>query len=89
MSLPKGNLPTRTVELSGGAVEIRGLTLKESQAAGKAGEGMIELAIMYATGESLDDVKLWLDEAPAGDAKKLADAIADLSGLTGAAQFQD
>lgn len=88
MSLPKGRLSTRTVELSGGPVEVRSLTIGQSRIVGKLdGEEMIAAAIVFACGVSKDEAHEWLETAPAGDAKKLMEAIQDVSGLTGAAQF--
>lgn len=88
--LPKGKMSTRTVELSGGPVEVRSLTIAQSRIAGKLdGEDSIAAAISFATGTDKSDVLAWLAEAPAGDAKKLLDAITDVSGLSGAAQFQE
>lgn len=88
--LPKGKMSTRTVELSGGAVEVHSLTIMQSRIAGKLdGEESIAAAISFATGTMKEDVLEWLAEAPAGDAKKLLDAITDVSGLSGAAQFQE
>jgi hypothetical protein len=89
MSLPKGKISTRTVELSGGTVEIHSLTIAQSRIAGKLdGNESIAAAISFATGTDKSDVMAWLDEAPAGDVKTLLDAITDVSGLSGAAQFQ-
>ena len=90
MSLPKGKLTTRTVVLSGGEVEVHSLTIGQSRIAGRLdGEESIIAAISFATGTPKDEVAEWLESAPAGDAKALMDAISDVSGLTGAAQFQD
>lgn len=88
--LPKGKISTRTVELSGGPVEVHSLTIMQSRIAGKLdGEESIAAAISFATGTPKEDVLAWLAEAPAGDAKALLDAITDVSGLSGAAQFQE
>lgn len=90
MSLPKGQIPTTKVELSGGDVEICGLNLSQSRLAGKLqNEARIIAAISYATGETRAEVKEWLETAPAGDATKLINAIMDVSGLTEGAQFQE
>lgn len=88
--LPKGKLSRVTVELSGGPVEVHSLTLAQSRIAGNLeGEARIVAAIVFATGFEKPDVEAWLEDAPAGDATKLINAIMDASGLTGAAQFQE
>lgn len=90
MSLPKGKISTRTVELSGGSVEIHGLTIGQSRIAGNmSGDDSIAAAVSFATGTPKDETLEWLAEAPAGDVKRLLDAIADVSGLTGAASFPE
>lgn len=88
--LPKGRLSKQTVELSGGTVEIHSLTLAQSRIAGELkGEARVVAAIAFATGIEKPDVEEWLAEAPAGDATKLLNAIADVSGLTEGAQFPE
>lgn len=89
MALPKGKLETRTVELSGGVVEVRSLTLAESKEIGSLDGDKVARAIAYATGEPEADVVEWLATAPAGDATKLMTAITEVSGLSEAAQFRD
>lgn len=87
--LPAGKISTATVELSGGPVEVRSLTLSQSRIAGNLnGEDRIIAAIVFATGNEKEDVAAWLADAPAGDATKLLNAITEVSGLTEAAQFQ-
>lgn len=87
--LPKGKLSTVKVELSGGPVEVHSLTLSQSRIAGNLeGEARIVAAIAFATGLDKADVAEWLADAPAGDATALINAIMDVSGLSGAAQFQ-
>lgn len=87
--LPKGRLDRRTVTLSGGDVEVHGLTIGQSQIAGKLdGEDSICAAISFATGNDKAEVVEWLKEAPAGDVTKLLNAITDVSGLSAGAQFQ-
>lgn len=90
MSLPKGVITTRKVELSGGEVEIRGLTMAQARIAGDLdGVERIVASIAFATGTDSPDVEAWLDEAPAGDATKLLNAITEVSGLAAeAAQFR-
>lgn len=87
--LPKGNLATRKVELSGGEVEVHGLSFGQSRIAGELeGVERIIAAVSFATGTPKEEVEAWLESAPAGDASKLLDAIMDLSGLVQAeAQF--
>jgi hypothetical protein len=88
VALPKGRLNTAKVELSGGEVEICGLNLAQSRAAGKLqNEARIIAAISYATGDTRAEVKEWLETAPAGDATKLLNAITEVSGLGEGAQF--
>lgn len=88
MALPAGKLRTVTVELSGGTVEVRSLTLNESTAVGELADGKVAQAIAYATGEELEAVNAWLSNAPAGDATKLMNAITEVSGLSEGAQFR-
>lgn len=89
MSLPKGRINTAKVTLSGGEVEIRGLTLEQSREAGAAGDSTerVVVAISHATDTPREEVAEWLETAPAGDATKLLNAITDLSGLSAEAQF--
>lgn len=87
--LPKGKIDNRTITLSGGDVQIRGLTLAESRLAGTlTGEESIATAISFATGEPKADVIEWMGSAPAGDVTTLLTAISEVSGLTKDAQFQ-
>lgn len=88
--LPKGRIDTIKVTLSGGEVEIHGLTLAQSRIAGNlGGEESIVAAISFATGEDKADVAAWLAEAPAGDVTKLLNAITQVSGLAEGAQFRE
>jgi hypothetical protein len=88
--LPKGKTSIRTVELSGGSVEIRSLTLTESRIAGeKEGEERVVASIAFAAGIHPDDVRAWLTDTPAGDVVKLLNAITSVSGLSGEAQFRE
>lgn len=87
--LPKGRIDTRKVELSGGEVEIHGLTIAQSRIAGTLdGEESIAAAITFATGTDKAEVVEWLATAPAGDVTKLLNAITDVSGLGPGAQFR-
>lgn len=88
--LPKSKIPTERVELSGGYVDIRGLTVAEYNAVGKLdGSAQNILAISYATGEEHDAVKSWYNAETtlAGDVDILCRAIMRLSATDGAAQF--
>lgn len=89
--LPKGKISTRTVELSGGTVEVHSLTVAQSRIASKIQDEMDSMvaAISFATGTPKQDVEAWVDEAPAGDARLLMEAIYEVSSLTGAAQFRE
>lgn len=88
MSLPKGKIDKRVVELSGGPQEVHGLTIGQSRIAGNLdGEDSIAAAISFATGTDKAEVVEWLAEAPAGDVTKLLNAITDVSGLSAGAQF--
>lgn len=90
MSLPKGKLTSRKVELSGGPVEVHSLTLAQSRIAGDLdGEERIIAAISFGTATPKDEVATWVAEAPAGDVAALLNAITDVSGLSEGAQFQD
>ena len=82
MSLPKGHLATRKVQLSGGEVEVRALTLTQSRIASDLdGVERIIASIVFATGTDKPEVEAWLDTAPAGDATALLNAIVEVSGL--------
>lgn len=82
MSLPKGRILTQKVELSGGEVEVRAMTLAQTRIAGEL-EGMdrIVAALVFATGTDKPEVEEWLETAPAGDTQTLLDAIRIVSGL--------
>lgn len=88
MALPKGRINTAKVELSGGEVEVRGLTIKQSNICGELeGTERIIAAIVFATATDKPEVEAWLEDAPAGDVTKLLDAIMRVSGLDEGAQF--
>lgn len=88
MSLPKGRINTAKVDLSGGEVEVHGLTLAQSRISGDLeGEERIVSAIVFATGTDKPEVIEWLKDAPVGDVNKLLDAIRIVSGLEQGAQF--
>jgi tryptophanyl-tRNA synthetase len=83
-------METEQVSLSGGVVEVRGLTVAQMEAVKKlAGANQNILAIAFATGFEHDDVKAWYhsDATSAADVGKLTDAIARVSGLDEGAQF--
>lgn len=89
MALPKGRIDSVKVGLSGGEVEVHGLTITQSRIAGNLdGTDSIAAAISFATGTDKPDVMEWLDTAPAGDVTKLLNAISAISGLTEGAQFR-
>lgn len=86
--LPAGRIATAKVQLSGGEVEIHGLTLAQSRIAGKLEDvERIVCAVHFATSTPKTEVEAWLDACPAGDATKLLNAIMDVSGLSEGAQF--
>jgi hypothetical protein len=88
--LPRGKIDTRTVTLSGGDVEVHGLTIEQSRIAGTLdGTDSIAAAISFATRNDKAEVLEWLGSAPAGDVTKLLNAITAVSGLSAEAQFQD
>lgn len=89
MSLPKGRLTSRKVELSGGEVEVHGLSFDQSRIAAELeGVDRIICALSFGTGTPKGDVEAWLADAPAGDAYKLLDVIMELSKMAVAeAQF--
>lgn len=90
MKLPRGKIDVRTVTLSGGDVEVHGLTIEQSRVAGNlSGTDSIAAAISFAIREDKAEVLEWLESAPAGDVAKLLNAITDVSGLSAEAQFQD
>lgn len=88
MALPKSNVSTEPVELSGGVVEIRGLSWEEVKSL--KGPGTNAMTIAWATGNELADAEAWLSDPAtiAGDVTKLIEAIMAASGLDEGAQFQ-
>lgn len=86
--LPFSSPATATVQLSGGEVAIRGLTIGQVRTCRKLqGDDADYLAISMATGVSREEVAAWFDQAPAGDFAKLIEAIWDASGLGEGAKF--
>jgi hypothetical protein len=80
--LPKCNLPTETVTLSGGEVVVTGLTVDQV----KVSKGRNDVAVSFACGVTQEEAKEWLGSVPAGDAAKLIEAIMRVSGLAEGAQ---
>ena len=90
MSLPASNVKarTRTVDLSGGAVEVHGLTLIQTRACRDANADEADvLCIAWGTDQPPAEVRAWLTEADPEDARKLLAAVMELSGLIEGAQF--
>lgn len=88
--LPMGKLGRATVALSGGEAEVHSMTLAQSRIAGNLdGDERIIAAISFGTATDKNDVRAWLETAPAGDVTKLLDAITEVSGLSGAATFPE
>lgn len=90
MSLPASAQITGKVELSGGWVEIRGLSIAEVRRL-SAMEGTADETdphwIAAATGTPLAEVQEWFPTALAGDVKRLLGAIWNCSGLDDGARF--
>lgn len=84
MALPPSKVSTGTVELSGGVVEIRGLTFNEARE--MRGERANAVAIAYATGCTEDEAQAWIDTALAGDFNELIEAVLKASRLDEGAQ---
>lgn len=86
--IPASVARTQRVDLSGGYVEVRGLSIAEHEhlQALKGGKQNIQ-AIAYATGEAYADIESWYDTATAEDVKLITDAIGELSGLDSGARF--
>lgn len=89
MSLPLSVVLTELVTLSGGTVEIRGLTIGEVRACRKLDpDPSDQLAISMATGLPLAEAKAWHEQALAGDLIHLIGRIFILSKMEDGAQFQ-
>ena len=89
MSLPKSIVPAESVQLTGGEVKIRGLSVAEMrhvQMIKDETEADV-VFIHYATGEDEADVRAWVGTALAGDLQTLVRAIAGLSKLGQDATF--
>ena len=87
--LPKGKHGSRTVELSGGPVEVHSLTVTQSHIAARLqDEERAVASISFACRVDKEAARSWLAEAPAGDGVKLLNAIAEVSGLVEGASFQ-
>lgn len=90
MSLPASNHggASSTVHLSGGPVTVRGLTIGEVRACKKLDPDPADhLAIMFATGVTLEEAKAWWDQALAGDLALLITEIFRVSGMDDGATF--
>lgn len=88
MALPKAPMPTDTVELSGGPVDIVGLKYGQIKLIQKMGAEASDIAaISWATGTDKAEVAEWLEAVPAGDVKILLAAISEISGLSEGARF--
>lgn len=87
---PKG-VPTETVQLSSGPVEVRGLTTGQAQQVGAMTDSLESnaLAISMATGTDKPEVVEFVAQSPAGDVKALLECITRLSGLDEGARFQE
>lgn len=91
MSLPKSAAVTGKVELSGGWVEVRGLSIAEVRRLYALEGGPQETDpewIAAATGNTVEEAREWISGALAGDVKRLLGAIWDCSGLGDEARFQ-
>lgn len=88
MSLPRSVTRTQRVDLSGGYVEVRGLSIAEHEhlQALKGAKQNIQ-AIAYATGEEYPAIESWYDTASAEDVKLITDVIGALSGMDDGATF--
>ena len=89
MSLPSSTPSTGKVELSGGTVEYRALTMIEGRKCRDARDEAEAdaLCISFATGVPLDEVKVWIETCSARDFRALIDAIMEDSSLSAAAKF--
>lgn len=87
MALPPVGYIRKTIELSGGPCEVRGLSYSEGQKV--KGEQAVAWSIACGTDTPVAEVKAWLNQAPAGDVQKLMEAITELSGFGEDAQFPD
>lgn len=91
--LPASQPPTLKVQLSGGTVEVHGLTIGQirqvRQVGNTAGADASDvLAIALATDQSVDEVQSWWDSGPlAGDVVRLLDGIQSASGMDAGAGF--
>lgn len=91
MALPRSAHVTGKVELSGGWVEVRGLTIDEVRSCMDV-EGKSESDIAWiaaATDQPVDEVRDWWATALAGDIKRLLGAIWETSGMGEDARFQN
>ncbi len=87
MALPPVGFEKEEVKLSGGVATVRGLSYAEGQKV--RGPDAVVHAISAATDTPFRDAKDWVGNAPAGDIKRLMEAINRLSGFDDDAQFPD
>ena len=88
--IPKSVIAREKVELSGGSIEVRGLSVGEMETVRKlSGAAQNIRSIAFATGEDHVEVANWYhsDETTAADVGRLCDVIARLSGLDEGAKF--
>jgi hypothetical protein len=91
MALPKSAAVTGKVELSGGWVEVRGLSIDEVRACMDT-EGRTESDIAWiaaATDTPAEEVADWWKSALAGDIQRLLGAIMETSGMGEGARFRN
>ena len=85
MGLPRTQGNSRVVKLSGGEVEVRGLSRAEAlrMADHKADVQALEIdLIATATGEPVKAVTEWYGETATQDVEALVTAVMELSGMT-------
>jgi hypothetical protein len=85
MTLPVVPIPTDTVAVGDGKVEVRALSRSEVLKLGNFKEDVdaAEVFILArGTGYSEDDVIAWREQCPAGAISPVVDRIVEMSGLT-------
>lgn len=88
MSLPASVVATAPVELSGGSVQVRSLTIGEVRQCRKLDADASDiLAISLATGATMAEATEWFAQALAGDLVRLMAAVFTASGMDEAATF--
>lgn len=84
MALPRTEHIKETVSLSGGEVEVRGLSRSEALTVAELGDDIqaVEKAVIqYATGTPAKDVDQWYSEAGNDDVEAVVNAVLRLSGM--------